>query len=178
MSAPRIAYLGPAGTFTEDALREAASGEFEPLRTDSIHDAILAVDRGEADRALVPFENSIEGSVRPSLDALAFDATGVTIVGEYDYAVHVHLIAREQVDGLILLVVVLDGERLPRVHVQDLAHVVLGVRPDDFVPPGLGNTGDRDATRGRIAGGKVRGIAHGGLKYGDEGTVPALSADR
>ena len=54
MSAPRIAYLGPAGTFTEDALREAASGEFEPLRTDSIHDAILAVDRGEADRALVP----------------------------------------------------------------------------------------------------------------------------
>ena len=98
MSAPRIAYLGPAGTFTEDALREAASGEFEPLRTDSIHDAILAVDRGEADRALVPFENSIEGSVRPSLDALAFDATGVTIVGEYDYAVHVHLIAREQVD--------------------------------------------------------------------------------
>jgi prephenate dehydratase len=98
VSAVRIAYLGPAGTFTEDALREAASGEFEPLRTDTIHDAILAVERGEAERALVPFENSIEGSVRPALDALAFDATGVTIVGEYDYAVHVHLIAREQVE--------------------------------------------------------------------------------
>jgi prephenate dehydratase len=94
----RIAYLGPAGTFTEDALREAASGEFEPLRTATIPDAILAVQRGEADRALVPYENSIEGTVRPTLDALAFEATGVTIVGEYDYAVHVHLIARELVE--------------------------------------------------------------------------------
>lgn len=98
MSRPRIAYLGPAGTFTEDALREAASGEFEPLRTATIHEAILAVERGEAERALVPYENSIEGSVRPTLDALAFDATGVTIVGEYDYAVHVHLIARERIE--------------------------------------------------------------------------------
>jgi len=98
VSAVRIAYLGPAGTFTEDALREVASGEFEPLRTETIHDAILAVEHGEAERALVPFENSIEGSVRPALDALAFDATGVTIVGEYDYGVHVHLIAREEIE--------------------------------------------------------------------------------
>lgn len=92
----RIAYLGPAGTFTEDALREAAPGEdFEPLRTPTIHDAILAVERGDAERALVPFENSIEGSVRGTLDALAFDAGAVTIVGEHDYAVRAHLIARE-----------------------------------------------------------------------------------
>ncbi|HEX6665463.1 MAG TPA: prephenate dehydratase [Solirubrobacterales bacterium] len=94
----KIAYLGPAGTFTEDALGEAApAAEFEPLRTATIHDAILAVERGEADQALVPVENSIEGSVRPTLDALAFDAPGVRIVGEYDYRVRVHLIAREGV---------------------------------------------------------------------------------
>ncbi|HWB70299.1 MAG TPA: prephenate dehydratase [Solirubrobacterales bacterium] len=91
----RIAYLGPAGTFTEDALGEAAPPEgFEPLRTASVHEAILAVERGEADRALVPFENSIEGSVRSTLDALAFEAQGVEIVGEHDYAVRAHLIAR------------------------------------------------------------------------------------
>jgi len=95
----RIAYLGPAGTFTEDALREAAaSDDFEPLRTSTIHDAILAVDEGQAERALVPFENSIEGSVRSTLDTLAFDAEGVTIVGEHDYAVRAHLIAREAVE--------------------------------------------------------------------------------
>ena len=44
-----------------------------------------AVERGEAERALVPFENSIEGSVRGTLDTLAFDASGVTIVGEHDF---------------------------------------------------------------------------------------------
>ena len=94
----RIAYLGPAGTFTEDALKEAAGEEeFEPLRTATVHDAILAVERGEAKRALVPFENSIEGSVRSTLDALAFDTEAVTIVGEHDFAVRAHLIARKGV---------------------------------------------------------------------------------
>jgi prephenate dehydratase len=95
----KIAYLGPAGTFTEDALGEAAPASgFEPLRTATIHEAILAVEHGEAERALVPFENSIEGSVRDTLDTLAFDAEAVTIVGEHDYRVRVHLIAREQVE--------------------------------------------------------------------------------
>ena len=93
----RIAYLGPAGTFTEDALGEATGEEFEPLRKATIHDAIIAVERGEADRALVPIENSIEGSVRPTLDALAFEADSVAIVGEHDYAVRAHLIGRERV---------------------------------------------------------------------------------
>lgn len=93
----RIAFLGPAGTFTEDALREAApvGVEIETMRTATVHDAILAVERGEAERALVPFENSIEGSVRSTLDTLAFDAEKVTIVGEHDFRVHAHLIARE-----------------------------------------------------------------------------------
>lgn len=94
----RIAYLGPAGTFTEDALGEAIpAGGYEPLRTPTIHDAILAVERGEADRALVPIENSLEGSIRPTLDTLAFEVNAVTIVGEHDYRVRVHLIAREGV---------------------------------------------------------------------------------
>jgi prephenate dehydratase len=91
----RIAYLGPAGTFTEDALGEAAGEEtFEPIRTATIEEAILMVDRGDAQRALVPIENSIEGSVRPTLDTLAFEAEAVTIAGEHDYRVRVHLIGR------------------------------------------------------------------------------------
>jgi prephenate dehydratase len=109
----RIAYLGPAGTFTEDALGEAFEGELEPLRTPTIREAILAVEQGDADRALVPFENSIEGSVRSTLDTLAFDAAAVTIVGEHDFAVRAMLIAREPL-GL---------ERIERVlsHPQPLA---------------------------------------------------------
>ena len=93
----RIAYLGPAGTFTEDALGEAFEPgvEFERLRTPTIHEAILAVERGDADRALVPFENSIEGSVHSTLDTLVFDAKKVAIVGEHDFAVRATLLARE-----------------------------------------------------------------------------------
>ena len=96
----RIAYLGPAGTFTEDALLGAlpAGAAHEPLRTATIRDAILAVEQGEAERALVPFENSIEGSVRSTLDTLAFDASRVTIVGEHDFAVRAMLIAREEIE--------------------------------------------------------------------------------
>jgi prephenate dehydratase len=96
----RIAYLGPAGTFTEDALGEALgeAKEFEPLRAPTVHDAIRAVEQGEAERALVPFENSIEGSVRSTLDTLAFDTERVTIVGEHDYSVRAQLIAREPLE--------------------------------------------------------------------------------
>jgi prephenate dehydratase len=95
----RIAYLGPAGTFTEDALNEALNGtEFEPLRTETVYDAIVAVTEGRADQALAPYENSIEGSVRGTLDILAFDLPSVTIVGEHDYPVRQHLIARDGVE--------------------------------------------------------------------------------
>ncbi|HEY7257344.1 MAG TPA: prephenate dehydratase [Solirubrobacterales bacterium] len=95
----RVAYLGPAGTFTEDALQEAApGGGIESVRTPTVHDAILAVERGESERAFVPFENSIEGSVRSTLDTLAFDTEAVTIIGEHDFPVRAHLIAREAIE--------------------------------------------------------------------------------
>jgi prephenate dehydratase len=93
----RVAYLGPAGTFSEDALR-AAAGEaaIEPVAAPTIYDAITAVDEGSADRALVPFENSIEGSVRATLDTLAFDAPSVAIIGEHDQPITTSLIARRE----------------------------------------------------------------------------------
>jgi prephenate dehydratase len=93
----RVAYLGPAGTFTEDALRVAVAGaELEALATPTVYDAIVAVDEGAAERALVPFENSIEGAVRATLDTLAFDAGSVTIVGEHDQPIRHSLIARSE----------------------------------------------------------------------------------
>ena len=129
--AMRVAYLGPAGTFTEDALREATAGseDFEPLPAGTIYDAILAVERREADRALVPFENSIEGAVRSTLDTLALEAEEVTIVGEFDYPIRVSLIARREL-GLEEITAVLSHqqasaqcarflrEQLPRAEVR------------------------------------------------------------
>jgi prephenate dehydratase len=93
----RIAYLGPRGTFSEDALHAAVGGEdVDPAPAPTVYDAILAVRKGEADRALVPFENSIEGAVTATLDTLAFDAGGLTLVGEYDLAIRHCLIARDE----------------------------------------------------------------------------------
>ncbi|MBJ7330622.1 MAG: prephenate dehydratase [Solirubrobacteraceae bacterium] len=74
-----VAYLGPAGTFSEEAARTAADADLLPQPT--IADAIDAVAAGTADRAIVPIENSIEGSVAQTLDTLA-DRPSVTISGE------------------------------------------------------------------------------------------------
>ena len=71
----RVAFLGPGGHL----LRGCPAGGGGERRIDArpaptVYDAIRAVGEGEADRALVPFENSIEGSVRSTLDTLAFEA--------------------------------------------------------------------------------------------------------
>ncbi|MDR1634286.1 MAG: prephenate dehydratase [Bifidobacteriaceae bacterium] len=71
-SAPRYAYLGPAGTFTEEALHRVASAESAHLLPQI--DVISAIDRvreGAADYAVVAIENSVEGGVTAVLDALA-----------------------------------------------------------------------------------------------------------
>lgn len=73
------------------------SAAFKPVPMPTIHAAVLAVEDGSVDRALVPFENSIEGTVRPTLDALAFEASGVRIIGEFDHDVHLMLIAGAEV---------------------------------------------------------------------------------
>jgi prephenate dehydratase len=94
----RVTYLGPPGTFSEDALRAAVGGEeVEAIPSASVYDAIMAIRKGAADRALVPFENSIEGAVTATLDTLAFDADGLTLVGEYDLPIRHCLIAREEI---------------------------------------------------------------------------------
>ena len=74
----RVSYLGPTGTYNEEALLASAAGrplELAPQAT--IFDAVNAVERGEVERGFVPFENSIEGSVRSTLDAIAFDTSRV-----------------------------------------------------------------------------------------------------
>jgi prephenate dehydratase len=88
----RVGYLGPEGTVSHDALLSAA-GSFEAVPQPTLHAAVLAVHDGSVDRALVPIENALEGSVNATLDALVFDTTDVTIVGELRHPVHFCLIA-------------------------------------------------------------------------------------
>ena len=94
----KIAYLGPRGTFSEDALHAAVGGvQVEAVPAATVYEAIIAVGEGRVDRALVPFENSIEGAVTATLDTLAFEASGVTLIGEYDLPIRHCLIARERI---------------------------------------------------------------------------------
>src|SRR5919206_5098013 len=92
----RVAYLGPAGTFTEEALRASAPGEVEEVPYPTVFETVLAVQEGEAERAVVPIENSLEGGVAATLDALAGEADRVRIAGEVVRPVHHCVVAREQ----------------------------------------------------------------------------------
>jgi prephenate dehydratase len=94
----RLGYLGPAGTFSEEAVRAAiADDEAELVPFPSIHQAVMGVQDGAVDRALVPIENSLEGGVSATLDALALDAGEVAIVGETVLAIRNCLIARADI---------------------------------------------------------------------------------
>ena len=90
----RVGYLGPRGTFAEEALRtqaDLAACEAVPLRT--VPQVITAVERGDIDVGLVPLENSIEGTVTVTLDTLAFD-TDLLVQREVDLPVSLHLAAK------------------------------------------------------------------------------------
>ncbi len=75
LSCRRVAYLGPPGTFTEEALLSWPDLEFEAsIPFPTVEEAILAVQDNLAEKAVVPIENSLEGSVNATLDCLAFEA--------------------------------------------------------------------------------------------------------
>ncbi len=91
----RVAYLGPPGTFSEEAVARcdlARGGEAVPFPT--FADAYHALRRGEVDAALLPIENSIEGSVGATLDLLVHEP-GPLIRRELVLPVRQHLLARD-----------------------------------------------------------------------------------
>jgi prephenate dehydratase len=135
----RVAFLGPAGTFAEEALRASAPPDADRVPYPTIFEAVIAVEEGAVDRAVVPIENSIEGSVNATLDALAHEATGVRIVAEVDHPVHQALIAAAGVELADVERVLSHpqataqcarflGDRLPRAQVVSTASTAEGVR--------------------------------------------------
>lgn len=90
----RYSYLGPAGTFTEAALKqvpEAADQEWNPVA--NLGEALNDVVDGSSDAAMIAIENSIDGGVTVAQDALA-TIPGLRIVGEYLVPVSFVLVAR------------------------------------------------------------------------------------
>jgi prephenate dehydratase len=94
---PKVAYLGPAGTFSEQALRSSALEDaVEPIALATIYETVLAVRRGAVRWAVVPIENSLDGSVTVTLDLLADEHGDLEIVGEVPLPVRHSLIAAER----------------------------------------------------------------------------------
>ncbi len=95
---PRVGFLGPAGTFTEEALlSSAATDAVEPVAFATIYDTVVAVRRREVQWAVAPIENSLDGSVTVTLDLLADEHGDLEIVGEALLAVKHSLIAAQRV---------------------------------------------------------------------------------
>jgi chorismate mutase/prephenate dehydratase len=106
----KVAYLGPAGTFSEMAVAKHFGGAVEGLAHDSIDEVFRSVETGEAGFAVVPVENSTEGAIGRTLDLLL--ATPLRICAEV--VLRVHQNALRKTDGL-------DGVNRVYSHAQSLA---------------------------------------------------------
>ncbi|MGH2902319.1 MAG: prephenate dehydratase [Solirubrobacteraceae bacterium] len=92
--AARVGYLGPRGTFSEEALLAGVVPDsVAPVPQASIYDTVVALREGDLEGAIVPIENSLDGSINVTLDLLADEAGGVRIVGETRLTVRHSLIA-------------------------------------------------------------------------------------
>lgn len=106
----RVAYLGPPGTFSEQALLAHFGSSVDAIACASIDEVFRAAEVGGADFGVVPVENSTEGAVSRTLDLLL--QTSLTISGEISLAVR---------QNLMRLVPSLDGIERIVSHAQSLA---------------------------------------------------------
>lgn len=92
----KVGYLGPKGTFSE----EAAYSYFTEIETEmlpfpTIYDVLDEVEAGTIDKAIVPIENTIEGSIVFTVDRLA-DSPDLFVQGEVTLMISQHLLVNEQ----------------------------------------------------------------------------------
>jgi chorismate mutase/prephenate dehydratase len=106
----RIAYLGPAGTFSQQAVNKHFGHEVEALAEADIDACFHAVETGRADFAVVPVENSTEGSISRTLDLVV--SSPLKICGEVMLPIH-QMLMRQQAS--------LDGIARVYGHAQSLA---------------------------------------------------------
>jgi len=90
----RVSYLGPEGTFSEQAVRKHFGRAVEALPAASVDEAFRRCESGAAQFTVVPVENSTEGAVGRTLDLLV--ATPLRICGEIELRVHQNLMSRAE----------------------------------------------------------------------------------
>ncbi|EYT62111.1 prephenate dehydratase [Dietzia sp. UCD-THP] len=174
-----VAYLGPPGTFTDAALHRLradahtsallAGAEAVPAGTPD--EALAMVRDGAADYACVPFENSVDGTVNPTGDALAagrrlqiFAETELDVVfsilvrpgtaAEDVRVLRTHPIAAAQVRRWV-------GVNLPRAHIETTSSTAAGAEQVA--------AGDADATAAPARAGEINGLVPLAEKVADVG---------
>lgn len=90
----RIAYFGPQGTFTEQAAASLAdTAADELIAVETVPQALAAVRSGDVDAACVPVENSVEGAVNATMDALV-DGDPLVAVAEHVLPIRFSVLVR------------------------------------------------------------------------------------
>lgn len=93
----KIAYLGPQGTFSEEAaMRFFTQDDAEWVICDSIFDVLEYVAEQRADKGIVPIENALEGTINISLDGIL--SHDLFISSEVVLPVSLHLLANDQIN--------------------------------------------------------------------------------
>ncbi|MET0275915.1 MAG: prephenate dehydratase [Acidimicrobiia bacterium] len=158
-AAPRVGFLGPHGTFAEEALltqTDLAAGEAVPFR--DVPGVITAVERGDVELGIVPLENSIEGSIPVTLDTLAFD-TDLLVQREIDLPVSLHLCAPKGTKLRDIAMVISHPNPLGQTRVWRAKHL----------PNASTDTANSTAEAARkVARSRKRGIAAIGTLQGAE----------
>ncbi|SDH93802.1 prephenate dehydratase [Nitrosomonas sp. Nm132] len=88
-----VAYLGPQGTFSEEAVTKRFGSTVATLACQSIDDVFRKVESDTVSYGVVPVENSTEGAVGRTMDLLL--QTSLTVCGEIELPVHQHLMAQQ-----------------------------------------------------------------------------------
>ncbi|MCA1246992.1 prephenate dehydratase [Massilia sp. MS-15] len=97
-----VAYLGPSGTFSEQAVYQQFGSAIETLPCISIDEVFRATEAGTADFGVVPVENSSEGAINRTLDLML--ATTTVISGEISIPVHHSLMTKTgSMDGVTVV---------------------------------------------------------------------------
>jgi prephenate dehydratase len=160
----RVGFLGPHGTFAEEALLsqpDLAAGDAVPFR--DVPHVITAVERADVDLGIVPIENSIEGPITVTLDTLAFDTDDLLVQREIDLPVSLHLCAPAGTTLADVVTVVSHPNPLGQTRKWMAAHL------PEAVPVAANSTAEaaRQVAQSRKKGmasiGTLAGARHAGL---------------
>lgn len=109
----RVAFLGPLGTYSEEAAIKQFGGLSSPVQCATIDEVFRMVETGHADYGVVPVENSTEGAIGRTLDLLV--GSPLQVCGEVDLPVHHNLLSKLE-DRTLVRVVYSHAQSLSQCH--------------------------------------------------------------